>query len=99
MALKRLGSEVSESKMANMDNNLDISEVLEKTEKNREWIAKHYDELRKKYKGKVFAVKDERVIEDSDNVEQLLEKVDKKGEDAAYLVIESIPQEGIAYIL
>lgn len=36
----------------------EILKALEQTEKNRSWIARHYDELRMKYEGKVFAVKD-----------------------------------------
>lgn len=74
-------------------------EALGKVERNRNWITKHYDELRAKYEGKVFAVKDQRVLESSDNVEHLLEDIAKKGEDMALITVESIPRKGVAYIL
>ncbi len=77
----------------------DILKTIEATEKSRNWISKHYDELRVKYEGKVFAVKGEDVVDSSDSVTTLLEDVKKKGEDTALLVIESIPQKGVAYIL
>jgi len=77
----------------------DILKAIEATEKSRNWISKHYDELRAKYQGKVFAVKDEAVIDSNASVTDLLEDVKKKGEDTALLVIESIPQKGVAYIL
>lgn len=77
----------------------DILKTIEATEKSRNWISKHYDELRTKYEGKVFAVRGESVVDSSDSVTTLLEDVKKKGEDTAFLVIESIPQKGVAYIL
>jgi Family of unknown function (DUF5678) len=86
-------------KMGNMSTDAEVLEAIEKTEKNRNWIAKNYDKLRAQYEGKVFAVKDERVVESNDNVEHLLEEVNKRGEDTALLVIESIPRKGVAYIL
>ncbi len=76
-----------------------ILKTLEEMEKSRNWIGKHYDELRAKYEGKVFAVKDERVVYSNESVTSLLEDVKKKGEDTALLVIESIPHKGVAYIL
>ncbi|MDG6991535.1 MAG: hypothetical protein JRM99_09010 [Nitrososphaerota archaeon] len=86
-------------KMGNISTDAEVLEAIEKTEKNRKWIARNYDKLRTQYEGRVFAVKDENVLESSDNVEHLLENVSKKGEDTALLVIESIPRKGVAYIL
>jgi Family of unknown function (DUF5678) len=86
-------------KMANISTDAEVLEAIEKTEKNRNWIANNYDKLRTQFEGKVFAVKDERIVESSDNVERLLEEVNKRGEDTALLVIESIPRKGVAYIL
>lgn len=77
----------------------DILKAIEKIERSRNWISRHYDELCTKYEGKVFAVKDESVVDSSDSVTTLLEDVKRKGEDTALLVIESIPQKGVAYIL
>jgi hypothetical protein len=92
------GDEVS--KVHNMEaSDAEVLEAIEKVEKTRRWIADNYSKLGAKYQGKVFAVKDETVIESSDNVEHLLEEVNKKGEDTALLVVESIPRKGVAYIL
>lgn len=92
-------NETDRDKMANMSNDAEVLEAIERVEKTRHWIAKNYAKLSAKYQGKVFAVKDETVIESNDNVEHLLEEVNKKGEDTALLVIESIPRKGVAYIL
>jgi len=82
-----------------MESDTEILEALEKTEKNRNWIGEHYGELRTKYEGKVFAVKDEAVIESSGNITDLLENVKKKGEDSSLLLVDSIPPKGVVYIL
>lgn len=77
----------------------DILKALAEMEKSRDWVSKNYDELRTKHQGKVFAVKDEGVVESSDRITDLLETVEKKGEASAYLLIESIPPKGVVYIL
>lgn len=81
------------------ESDADILKAIEATEKSRNWISKHYDELRAKYEGKVFAVKGDNVVDSNASITALLEDVSKKGEDTAFLVIESIPQKGVAYIL
>ena len=85
--------------MASMSTDAEVLEAIKKTEKNKNWIARNYAKLKAEYEGKVFAVDNERVVESSDNVEHLLEEVSKKGEDTGFLVIESIPRKGVAYIL
>lgn len=85
--------------MSEQTSDADILKAIKAREKSLNWISKHYDELRTKYEGKVFAVKDESVVDSNDSVTTLLEDVKKKGEDTALLVIESIPQKGVAYIL
>jgi hypothetical protein len=97
--MKGMKGDGEENNMASVSNDAEVLEAIEKTEKNRDWIARNYAKLKVEYEGKVFAVKDERVIESSDNVEHLLEEVNKKGEDTALIVIESIPLKGVAYIL
>ncbi len=85
--------------MSEQPSDTDILKTIEATEKSRNWISKHYNELRAKYEGKVFAVKGESVVDSSDSITALLDGFQKKGEDTSLLVIESIPQKGVAYIL
>lgn len=88
----------SAGNMRGMSTDAEVLEAIEETERNRKWIAKNYDKLRIQYEGKVFAVKGEKVVGSSDNVENLLEEVNKKGESTA-LLVESIPKRGVTYIL
>ena len=82
-----------------MATEIDIVAAIENTEKNRQWIGSHRDELSAKYEGQVFAVMDEQVVGTSENLEDLLQEMKKRGEDSAFFVIESIPRKGVAYIL
>lgn len=77
----------------------DILESLGKAAEDCEWVSEKYDELRKKYENKVFAVKNKKVIEDADTVEELRRKLETKGEDMALLLIETIPPKNTSFIL
>ncbi len=79
--------------------NVDIGDILQKTEKSNEWIRKHYEELKAKHEGEVFAVKDEKLVASNKDIMGLLEDVKKKGEDPMFLVIGSIPRKGVSFIL
>jgi len=81
------------------ESDAEIMKALDAAEKSNEWIRKNYEHLRTNYQGKVFAVKDERVVESSESITDLVEQVKKKGEDSASLLIESIPPKGVVYIL
>lgn len=76
-----------------------IIELLKKAQENSEYVSKNFDELRKKYEGKVFAVKDQKVIHDAKKIEDLLRGLEEKGEDMAFLLIESIPPKNLSFIL
>jgi hypothetical protein len=77
----------------------DILKALDATEKNRAWASKNYGELRNKYQGKVFAIKDERVINSKDNIIDLVTEINAKEADTALVLMESIPPKGVVYIL
>ena len=81
------------------ENDAQILEALEKVKKSRDWLGKHHEEISAKYQGKVFAMEDEEVVESDENVLELLEKVKDKKRDTAFLIIEAVPQKGVAYIL
>jgi len=82
-----------------MEEDARILESLEKAVEDSEWVSKKYDELIKKYEGKVFAVKNGKVIEDAATVEELCKKLEAKKEDMAFLLIESIPPKNASFIL
>ena len=82
-----------------MEEDAKILESLEKAAEDSEWVSKKYDELIKKYEGKVFAVKNGKVIEDAATVEELCKKLEAKKEDTAFLLIESIPPKNASFIL
>ncbi len=88
-----------ENRRDTMEKNAEILKSLEKAEKDSEWVSRNYDELRKKYEGRVFAVKNRKVIEDADTVEKLRTKLEAKGENVAFLLIESIPPKDASFIL
>jgi len=78
------------------------TEILEKlkiAEEDSKWFSEKYDDLRQKFEGKVVAVKNKNIIGDAESVEELLDMVQKKGEDTAYLLIETIPAKDVSFIL
>ena len=76
-----------------------VVEALDEMEEQRKWVNEHYDELREKYEGKVFAVKDKKVIITSGSITELLEEAKKIGEDPTLLFVDSIPPKGVSFIL
>jgi len=77
----------------------EILEILTRTQRDSEWVSKNYEQLREKYESKAFAVKDGKVIEDAETVQDLLAELNKKGEDPAFLLIEVIPPRDASFIL
>jgi len=71
---------------------------LEKLDRDSIWLNEHYDELQR-FQGKVIAIKGKKVIAVQDSLEELLEELEKKNEDPAFLLIQAIPPENIAFIL
>ena len=71
---------------------------LERLDQDSTWLNAHYDDLRR-YQGKIIAIKDKRIIAVQDSLEELLEELEKKSENPAFLLIHAIPPENIAFIL
>ena len=76
-----------------------ILEILKKSEEDGKWVSEEYDKLRTKYEGKVFAVRNKNVLSYADTVEELVEKLEKMGEDIGFLLIETIPPRDLSFIL
>lgn len=76
-----------------------ILELLRRAQGDSEWVSNNYEELRQKHENKVFAVKDGRVVEEASKVEDLLRKLEERGQNPAFLLIESIPPKDASFIL
>jgi len=74
------------------------TKTLMMLDNDSQWITENYDKLRK-YEGKVIAVKNKKIIQVSDTLEQLLKKLEEKKENSAFLLIEAIPPKGVSFIL
>jgi hypothetical protein len=97
-----LNLEFTHFQQARKMDSLSDSEILEKlkiAEEDSKWFSEKYDDLRQKFEGRVVAVKNKDVIGDAESVEELVEATKKKGEDAAFLLIETIPHRDVSFIL
>jgi hypothetical protein len=74
------------------------SKDLERLEEDSAWVTQHYESL-KKYQGKVVAVKNKDIIAVSENLDTLLEELEKKKENPACLLLEAIPPKNVSFIL
>jgi len=63
-----------------------------------QWVTENYDKLRK-YEGKVIAIKNKKIIDIADTLENLLKKLEERKENSAFLLIEAIPPKGVSFIL
>ena len=78
-----------------MDNETNTLEMLDN---DSQWVTENYDKLRK-YQGKVIAIKNKKIIDIADTLENLLKKLEEKKENSAFLLIEAIPPKGVSFIL
>ena len=78
--------------------NAKLHTQLEKLDQDSIWLNEHYNELQK-FQGKIIAIKDKQIIIVCDNLDELLEELESKKENPAFLLIEAIPPENVAFIL
>jgi hypothetical protein len=76
-----------------------ILEILKKSEEDSKWVSEEYDNLRTKYEGKVFAVRNKNVLSHADTAEELVAKLENMGEDVGLILIETIPRKDLSFIL
>lgn len=82
-----------------MEEKAQLLKLLKASEEDSKWVSEKYDELREKYEGKVFAVRGKKVIDSAESVEQLMDELERKNENIALLLIESIPPKNASFIL
>jgi len=73
------------------------TKTLMMLDNDSQWITENYDKLRK-YEGKVIAVKNQKIIEVSDTLQDLLKKLEGRKENSAFLLIEAIPPKSASLI-
>ncbi len=77
----------------------EILQILKVAEEDSKWFSEKYEQLQAKYEGRVLGIKNKNVVGDAESVEELLNTVQKKGEDTAYMLIETIPAKDVSFIL
>lgn len=75
------------------------TQLLERGSKSFEWLQKNFDDLARRYEGKLVAVEDEAVIASGDTVEDLIEQIEKKGKNPSETYITSFPSKDFFWIL
>ena len=77
----------------------EILRILEEYGKDADWFDEHYEELKKKYRDFIIAIKGRRVVAYGKSLSELIKKVEDAGLDPAYVYIAGFPPEGVGYIL
>ena len=73
---------------------------LQKFQKDSEWFYKNIDKLRKQgYTEQFVAIKDSKPIAADKNIDMVIRKLDKEGENPSFLFIEFVHPEGFTLIL
>ncbi|MBS3077354.1 hypothetical protein J4233_03715 [Candidatus Pacearchaeota archaeon] len=72
---------------------------MEEFEGDSKWFYKNIDSLRKENSGKYVAIKDKKIIASGKDIEIVVEMVEKKGENPAYIVMEFLYPEGTVILL
>ncbi|HID18240.1 TPA: hypothetical protein EYP27_01720 [Candidatus Bathyarchaeota archaeon] len=76
-----------------------ILEILKRSGEDSKWVSENYDEFQSKYEGKILAIKNKNIVCEADTMEELLNKLEERGENVGLLLIESVPPRNISFIL
>ena len=82
-----------------IEKKFDEIKLFKMHEQNEDWFNLHYKELKEKYENKFIAIKDKKIIFIEDEIEKLLENLEKEGINIDEVFITSIPPKGMASIL
>ena len=72
---------------------------IEEYSRAGDWLDSNYEEIRRKYQNKFIAIKDDKIIAYSDNLDILINKLISMKEDPSKILIEFIPSKDVEYIL
>lgn len=70
-----------------MKTNLDL---LNESEKDLEWLQQNFLDIQEKFANKIIAIKNKKIIANSENISKLLEEVQSQGIDPSEVLIEAI---------
>jgi hypothetical protein len=74
-------------------------ELLESGVRSAKWVESKFDELAKKFEGKLIAVDNEKIIASSEDMRDLIIQIEREGKDPALVYITSFLPKDLAFIL
>lgn len=75
-------------------------QLLKRFNSDSEWFHENIKKLRENsFTGKFVAIKDSKPIASNENINSVLEELDRKGEDSSLLFVEFVHPEGFTLIL
>jgi len=76
------------------------TQLLNNFERDSKWFHEHTDELRNKgFVSKFVAIKNNNVISSGENMDVLIDSLEKRNENPSYLFIEFVHPKGTIIIL
>lgn len=64
--------------------------LFEEYDRDADWFQENFDKLADKYAGMALAIKKGDIIASSDNIDDLIIKIEKKGENPAMIFVGTI---------
>jgi hypothetical protein len=74
-------------------------EGLNAVVRDSKWFGENFDEFKRRFEGKIIAVKDEKIFSVGDDIQELCNKIEGKREDPCWIYISSIPPKDVVFIL
>lgn len=74
-------------------------QMITKMEGNVRFFNSHYTDITEKYENKFIGIKDDHIIAEDENIENLIKKIETQGEDPGLVFIKFIPKKGTVLIL
>lgn len=74
-------------------------ESLQAIERDSKWFSENYDKYKEIFVGKIIAVKSEKILSVGDDMRELGNKIEEKGEDPRWVYVTSIPPKDVVFIL
>ncbi|MGB2729060.1 MAG: DUF5678 domain-containing protein [Halobacteriota archaeon] len=74
-------------------------ETLKAIDRDGRWFGENYDRYKKIFEGKIIAVKDEKILSVGDDMQELSNEIEEKGEDPRWVYVTTIPPKDVVFIL
>jgi len=76
-----------------------IFEELKQGNEQLEWLTKHYEELRKRYKNRYVAIKDKKIVMDDSDIERLIKRLQQEHYNLQDITIEFMPDDDFIMVI